>query len=246
MISLLRFETKNNIIPSDYRSTIMSFFKKSLNSIADGEFKQKYYDNPERRNFTFAVKFPNAKFEKDKIFLDKNQFIVSFSTGNNTLGYIFMAAFIAQKGKEFNAAYDNIYILKSVQKIDGKMATSDSVMVRMLSPLCLREHSKEKNHDTYYSVKSDKFQSKAKELISNQLVDAGFSKNLAENIQIIPADAKKTVVRYYNTFIECSIGNFFIKADKAVINYFLKYGIGSRKSAGFGFAELKADGGLEV
>lgn len=85
-----------------------------------------------------------------------------------------------------------------------------------------------------------------KELISNQLVDAGFSKNLAENIQIIPSGAKKTVVRYYGTFIECSIGNFFIKADKAVINYFLKYGIGSRKSACFGFAELKADGGLEV
>lgn len=68
------------------------------------------YNKLNIRDFTFAVKFPNAKFEKDKIFLDKNQFILSFSTGDNTLGYIFMAAFIAQKGKEFNAAYDNIYI----------------------------------------------------------------------------------------------------------------------------------------
>ena len=68
------------------------------------------YNKLNIRDFTFAVKFPNAKFEKDNIYLDKNQYIPSFSTDDNTLGYIFMAAFIAQKGKEFNAAYYNIYI----------------------------------------------------------------------------------------------------------------------------------------
>ena len=58
--------------------------------------------------------------------------------------------------------------------------------------------------------------------------------------------SKKTVVTHYGSKIECSLGNFVIQAkDKAVINHFLKYGIGSRKSAGFGFAELISDG-LEV
>lgn len=34
------------------------------------------YNKLNIRDFTFAVKFPNAKFEKDKMFLDKNQFIL--------------------------------------------------------------------------------------------------------------------------------------------------------------------------
>lgn len=36
---------------------------------------------------------------------------------------------------------------------------------------------------------------------------------------------------------------FIIEADSTIINYLLKNGIGSRKSAGFGLAELIAEGG---
>lgn len=114
----------------------------------------------------------------------------------------------------------------------------NSALVKMISPLCVREHKEDGNKDYYYSVEKEGFADKAKEIIAEQLLSEGFSKNLTEDVEIIPINAKKTVVYHYSTYIECSIGDFVINGDKSIINYFLKYGIGSRKSAGFGFAEL--------
>lgn len=243
---LLKYETKNDIFPSDYRRVIMSMLKRTLSEIENGKYFEKYYGAVERRNFTFAIKFPLPKFDKDKIILGENSFNISLSTGDDELGFVFWSAFLAHKNKSYPGPFDNTYTLKSIQKMDERTASSDIVIVKMLSPLCLREHSAEKNRDIYYSVKNENFQEKSKVIISDQLLKAGFSKELSENIEIIPTNARKTVVRYYGTFIECSIGDFCIKADKAVINYFLRFGIGSRKSAGFGFANLIADGGLEM
>lgn len=73
--------------------------------------------------------------------------------------------------------------------------------------------------------------------------NSGFDEKLISNFEIKPLNAKKTVVYHYKNYIECSLGSFSINADKSVINYLLKSGIGSRKSAGFGFAELLSEGG---
>lgn len=80
-------------------------------------------------------------------------------------------------------------------------------------------------------------------VIKEQLVESGFDEKLISNFEIKPLNAKKTVVYHYKNYIECSLGSFSINADKSVINYLLKSGIGSRKSAGFGFAELLSEGG---
>lgn len=65
---------------------------------------------------------------------------------------------------------------------------------------------------------------------------------LYENFSRFVRKATKTVVYHYKNYIECSLGTFIISGDRAVINYLLKSGIGSRKSAGFGFAQLIAEG----
>lgn len=113
----------------------------------------------------------------------------------------------------------------------------------MLSPLCIRLHKAENNSDKYISVANPDFTEIAKQVIKEQLVESGFDEKLISNFEIKPLNAKKTVVYHYKNYIECSLGSFIISADKSVINYLLKSGIGSRKSAGFGFAELLSDGG---
>lgn len=110
----------------------------------------------------------------------------------------------------------------------------------MQSPLCLREHNKENNRDKYISVANELFAEKAQQILKEQLLIEKFSEKLADKVSIVPVNAKKTVVYHYGCAIECSIGEFVINADKSIINYFLKFGIGSRKSSGFGFAELLA------
>lgn len=243
---LLKFSTENPRLPYDYRRVILSFFKRSLSGIADGKYYEEFYFTPERRKFTFAVGLPKCSFKNGDIELSKNEFRLTFSTGDSRTGFVFMSAFIAQKGKSIPAPLGNSFRVESIAQLPEKTATGNCALIKMYSPLCLREHNSDDKKDYYYSVAHQDFQLKAKEIIGGQLKLAGFSEEQISNLTIIPINAKKTVVTHYGCKIECSIGEFSIYADKSVINYFLRYGIGSRVSAGFGFAELIADGEKEA
>lgn len=239
----LKFNLKNPFLPTDYRRIFMSFIKKLISEPEDGKFFERVCNGANTRPFTFAVNLPQPKFEKDKIILSKNELSLTISTGDTFTGYLLYASTIAQKGKPFAMPLGNEMTLCEFSQLSERLSDSDNVLVKMHSPLCLREHFKDKNRDVYYSVDSENFAQKSSEILFGQLKSAGFSDKDAKSVELIPLMSKKTVVTHYKSKIECSIGNFVIKAsDKAVINYFLRYGIGSRKSAGFGFAELVSDG----
>lgn len=238
---LLCMKLKNDKLSIDYRRVILSFFKKALSEIADGEYYEKYYFTPERRNFTFAVNLPNPKFLKNDITLGKNEFRITVSTADKTTSFVLMSAFIKQVGRTFPAPLGNVFTLINVSQQGEKLTNTNTVLVKMLSPLCIREHIREGNKDHYYSVSSDNFEEKANLIIKEQLIDSGFDKERVENFSIKPINSKKTVVFHYGNYIECSLGDFVLSGDKSIINYLLQSGMGSRKSAGFGFPLLIAD-----
>lgn len=238
---LLQFKLKNNKLPIDYRRVILSFFKKVLSEIADGKYYEKYYFKPERRNFSFAVNLPNPKFSKSEITLEKNEFRITFSTSDKMTGFVFMSAFIKQKGNNFSAPLGNVFILTNISQIADKTASSSTALVKMLSPLCIREHNRGENQDSYYSVASESFEKKANKIIQEQLIESGFDDERVKGFSIKPLNSKKTVVFHYDNYIECSLGEFVLNGDKAIINYLLQSGIGSRKSAGFGLPILVAE-----
>lgn len=238
---LLQFQLKNNKLPIDYRRVILSFFKKALSEIADGKYYEKYYFKPERRNFSFAVNLPNPKFSKSEITLGKNEFRITFSTSDKMTGFVFMSAFIKQKGNNFSAPLGNVFILTNISQIGDKTANSSTALVKMLSPLCIREHNRGENKDSYYSVASDNFEKNANKIIQEQLIESGFDDERVKGFSIKPLNSKKTVVFHYGNYIECSLGEFVLNGDKAIINYLLQSGIGSRKSAGFGLPILVAE-----
>ncbi len=238
---LLLYKTENTNLPADYRRIIMSFCKNALTKARDGRYFEEYYGEAERRPFTFAVKLPEPKFFKDNIILGRNELSVTISTGDTRTGNILISAFLAQLNKPFSLPIKNTLTLIKVARHDSKLVSGSVAVVKMLSPLCLREHDTEKNHDTYISVVSENFQNRAKKILSEQLASENFSKSTAQKIEIVPMNARKTVVSHYGCQIECSLGMFVVRADKAVLNHLLQYGIGSRKSSGFGFAKLVAE-----
>lgn len=238
---LLQFQLKNNKLPIDYRRVFLSFFKKALSEIADGKYYEKYYFKPERRNFSFAVNLPNPKFSKSEITLGKNEFRITFSTSDKMTGFVFMSAFIKQKGNNFSAPLGNVFILTNISQIGDKTTSSNTALIKMLSPLCIREHSRDENKNSYYSVASESFEKKANKIIQEQLIESGFDDERVKGFSIQPINSKKTVVFHYGNYIECSLGEFVINGDKAIINYLLQSGIGSRKSAGFGLPILIAE-----
>ncbi|MGN0476363.1 MAG: CRISPR-associated endoribonuclease Cas6 [Ruminococcus sp.] len=239
---LLQFILKNNKLPVDYRRVFLSFFKRVLSEIAQGKYYEKYYFTPQRRNFTFAVNLPHPKFTKSEITLEKNELRLIFSTPDKNTGFVFMSAFIKYKGRSFPAPLGNTFTLTNVTQQVEKQTNSKEVLVKMLSPLCVREHNEEENTDKYFSVESNDFQEKANKILQSQLLDAGFDENMVLEFSIKPVDGKKTVVFHYGSYVECSLGDFLLSGDKAIINYLLQSGIGSRKSAGFGFPLLLAEG----
>ena len=234
----LKFLLENNRMPYEYRKAVLSFLKKCLESINEGKYFDVYFSGNNRKVWTFAAGFPKSAFGKDYIGLGKNEMTIIFSTSDKLTGYIFYSAFIAQKNK-IHPLKGNSMKLVSIQKLADQSVKTDTALVKMLSPLCLREH--DNRHDTYYSVSGENFREVSRRIIAGQLECEGFAKELAETVEIIPINAGKTVVRHYGNYIEVSIGEFIIKGDKAVINYFLQSGIGSRKSAGFGCLQLISD-----
>ncbi len=194
---LLQFQLKNNKLPIDYRRVILSFFKKALSEIADGKYYEKYYFKPERRNFSFAVNLPNPKFSKSEITLEENRFRITFSTSDKMTGFVFMSAFIKQKGNPLSAPLGNVFTLTNISQIGDKTTSSNTALVKMLSPLCIREHNRGENKDSYYSVASDNFEEKANEIIKEQLVNSGFDDERVKGFSIKPLNSKKTVVFHY-------------------------------------------------
>ena len=110
----------------------------------------------------------------------------------------------------------------------------------MSEPLCIRSHNPETNKDWYYSCKAgDQFMTECQRVISYELQRAGFSESLSQ-VSMTPINARSIVVKHYGINIECSVGDFELTGNSAVLDYLLKAGIGSRRSSGFGIAKIIA------
>jgi CRISPR-associated endoribonuclease Cas6 len=234
----LNFILKDFIIPLDYYRIFLSFLKKSISEINNGVYFERYFSGNARRPYTFSIGLPYPTFDKNTITLSKNEMSMIFSTGDKFTGYIFYAAFLSQKKKPFPLKNNSMQLV-SVQKLKDFETDSNEILVKTLSPLCIREHTQ--NGDMYYSCNSDNFEEKLNDTIRHQLIFEGFSETLANTLSIVPVDLKKTVVYHYKQYCEVSIGTLSLKGDKAILNYLLKSGIGSRKSAGFGCIKLLAE-----
>ena len=118
------------------------------------------------------------------------------------------------------------------------MVKNNKAIIKMNSPLVIRNHNKETNSDYYYSCSHRNFTEEALKVIINQLKREGFRGEYLDGVQILPIKCRKVVIKHYDCFIEASVGIFILEGNPAVLNYLIQAGIGSRKSEGFGMMEL--------
>lgn len=238
----MQFELIKNQVPLDYRSSIMSFIKHTLSSVKDGKYFEMFYKDTMAKDFTWCVMFHHPSFLKDIITLSDSQITMLFSVRNaDTKGLILVNAFLNQKGKTFALPLQNSMTLKSVQLLPEKSITGKSAIFKTApgSSMCVRQHDKESNQDTYYTPADDDFDSFFLQTLKYQLIRAGFSQQKAENVRACFVHYKKLVVKHYHTYMDTVIGSFAMEADADVLQYFLDSGIGSRRSEGFGFINLQ-------
>jgi len=235
----IELELKNGQLPLDYRPAIISLFKHSLTVYENGRHFDTYYEIGKDKNFGFAVNLPGSKFTKDMILVPNRKIHITFSTGDVTTGIVFFNSLLMQKNKSYPLACENAMSIKNIL-IEKEIAiTTETVDVMFISPLCVREHSKEGNKDIYYSYEKEGFHEALSKVLEWQIANSNtLPTSILEGFSMTPIRCKKTVVRHHQQFIEATLGVFRLTGNVALLNYFYTSGIGSRKSSGFGLVEI--------
>ena len=226
----LYFNLENNIIDTQYRKFIISWIKHAVQEDDEALFEQ-MYDANQKKTFSFATILPHPEFQKDKVILDNNQFYIIFSAYNYIYALHLYNSILSQKYKTFHLN-QNSMTLVSMSMIPEKNILTDSIKIKMSSPLVVRNHNRETLKDMYYSYEREEFEKYLKINISEQLQFENIDLSVLDGFNIKPIKAKKTVIPVYEKMIECSIGEFELQGKTKLLDYLYKAGIRSKKSNG--------------
>ena len=232
----LFFQLENNEITQQYRKNIMSWIKHSIQEYDNNLFEEMYKSN-NKKTFSFATILSKQTFTKEKIIMQNKQFSIILSAYNYSYALHLYNAFLNQKFKKY-PFNDNYITLTSITLIKEKEITSDTIVIKMLSPIICRNHNRETLKDMYYAYDREEFQKYIRINIQEQLEGEKLDINLIEGFEIKPIQAKKAVLPVYEKMIECSLGYFKLRGSTKLLEYLYKAGIGSKKAMGFGLFEI--------
>ncbi len=237
---VIEFDLEKEEIPIDYRRCFLSVFKTCLSSANGGKYFDEYYAPSKEKPYTWSVVFDNPIFSRDKVNITGKHIKLMVSTSDTKSGFILFSAFSAYCRKNFPLPMNNSMRIIRLVQLKEQNISSNKILIKMLEPLCVRKHDESTNKDWYYSIKQEKFAETFKCVVRDQLIAAGFADRIT-NVDITPTNARTVIVKFYGINIEASLGDFILEGDKAVLNYLLHSGMGSRKSAGFGCFKLIAE-----
>jgi Uncharacterized protein predicted to be involved in DNA repair (RAMP superfamily) len=238
----LMFElAKIGEIPMDYRRIFLAFLKNAIVKINRPEYYDKYFGTTNSKDYSFTVIFEKPIFRNDVIQVEgKNMRMIFSADDKNNTGLIFMNAFIAQKNKAFPLQDGNAMILKNLRRMKEKNIINSKVIFKTMagSGVVTRLHKREGNKDKYYVLGEEGAEKQLQYVLKEQLQNAGFRVEDAENIQVKPIQCKKVISRYYNGYIDSTVGMFEMQGKPKVLQYLYMAGMGSRHSSGYGLLDL--------
>lgn len=234
----LFFILENENLPTDYHRNIISYIKKSLIENDEKNF-EKFYKNKDNiiKQYTFSLFLNNAKFKNDEIYIKDKKFELNISVEDYETAIILYNSFNHQKWKKFSIN-KNSMTLQNIILLPEKQVNSENVHIKFLSPLVVRDRNRQTRKDYYYSYSNDKFLETLKINVKQQLKTSKLPNEQLEKFNIVPIKPKKTVVKFYEKQIECSLGEYELIGSKELIKYLYKAGVGSKRSAGFGMFQI--------
>lgn len=232
----LFFELENNIIDVQYRKSIISWIKHAIQEYDNKLFEKMYIGN-QKKTFCFATILPCPDFQKEKIILDNNKFYITFSAYDYIYALHLYNSFLAQKYKKFHLNYNSMTLV-SMSMIPEKTISTNSIKIKMCSPLVVRNHNRETLKDMYYSYERDEFKYYLKINILEQIQFEDLDSSLLDGFDIKPIRAKKTVIPVYEKMLECSLGEFILQGKVELLDYLYRGGLGTKKAMGFGMFEI--------
>ena len=137
------FTLENEKFPIQYRKSIMSFIKMSLQEYNEETFDNLYHEkDPIMKPYTFSVFFKNPKFQEDSILLEDKKVELNFSIQDYNIAINIYNSFNHHIHNAFPLA-QNFLTLQKISIIPEKQIKTDEIMVKFMSPLVVREHNNE-------------------------------------------------------------------------------------------------------
>mgnify|MGYP000952193486 CR=1 FL=1 len=232
---ILKFKLEKNCIRKDYRSTIISFFKKSISNYMNGHFYNEFYnEKANKKSLVWSIKFVEPKFEKNQISLGSNLFDITLRIQDEKTALVYYSSILGMKNVDFNLGNDNKMILTQIKMVRDSDITSDVVEFKIFSPVCLRQHNRETNNDRYICIEDEDF---GIELNKKLKEDLEFFDREINSLLFNFDGLRKTVVNAHGLMFPVTIGSFIVKGNPNVLNMIKNRGIGSRRNSGFGLIE---------
>ena len=232
---IVKLELKNPVIKSDYRRIIISFFKKAISSYMDGYFYDELYQSgAKKKSFVWSIAFNKPVFKGEKMELEGSEVNMTLKFEEQQTALIYYSSLLMMKNKAFPIGDNNEMSLKSIKMISEKDIAEDYAVFKVLSPICLKCHSRENKKDRYLTVEDDDF---AVELERKLKEDIHYMDEEIDNLKFDLSGLKKIIVPVYGIKIPVTIGNFIVSGDKRILNHILKTGLGSKRNSGFGLVE---------
>ena len=188
---LLEFQLEENKIPLEYRKFFLHFIKDSLSNANDGKYYDQFYSGTNAKNYTFAIFFDKPQFQKNEIILQSNRVKMIFSTSDKMTGFLFYSSFLEQKKKKYFMESGNTIQLLTVRNLREQEIGANQILVKTNAPLVIRNHTREDNKDYYYSFEKEEFIKEAKQSMMRQLIKAGFSEEIIEEVKLQPVKCRK-------------------------------------------------------
>ncbi len=238
---LIKLELNKPELPKDFRPFFVSFIKSNLSDYGE-EFFDEFYKNRDNimKKFTFGVRMNRPKFVGNVIQLGGNVISFTLSTADMKEAMILYNAILKNKLKGFPLEHQNSMKIMAVKILPHNKINSNEILIKMLSPMVLREHSRETNIDRYVDCTCEDFADMAKKIVQAQLSIFAMDGNLLHGFTIVPVMPKKTVVTAFKYHIDVSLGVYKLTGQPELLNFLYHAGIGSRRSQGFGMFEVLA------
>lgn len=232
----LNLYLENENLSIQYRKSVISFIKLSLNEY-DEKYYKKFYNEKDNiiKPYTFSVFFKSPEFKEDKIIIKDKRIELNISIADYETSIILYNAFNHQKNKKFSLN-KNSWTLKNISMMMEKEIADEEITIKFMSPLVVRSRVNRK--DYYYSFNDNEFLDTLKMNIKEQLKITNIPKETVDKFKIETVSAKKVIVKFYEKKIETSTGIFKISGDKKLLEYLYKAGMGSKHSSGFGMFQI--------
>ena len=221
----------------------VSLIKNLLSNYCEDYYNEIYtYNegkNKKTKNFTFSVFMKDFKREEDVFLTDKVTLNIS-SPDKKLILYLYNSL-IKMKEYEYEGKYK---ICKdTVQIINHKKIDKDYCIFKTMSPIAVKDKS-----GKFLNVDDVKYCESLNYIINQSLINYR-GKGLLREIEFIPVDLKKVVVKekiasftektgkeymYVNSYS----GVFMLKGDNEDLNDIHKLGIGFRRNQCFGMIDL--------